>query len=69
MGIQTVHRIATDNVQNQEKEGSLRGSREKSPRCLGFGRSPDTAEYVAQKILEGIEIGEAEIFAHDEKIT
>jgi short-subunit dehydrogenase len=25
----------------------------------------DTAEYVAQKILEGIETGEAEIFAHD----
>jgi short-subunit dehydrogenase len=25
----------------------------------------DTAEYVAQKILEGIESGEAEIFAHD----
>jgi len=30
------------------------------------GRPPlDTAEYVAQKILEGIETGEAEIFAHD----
>jgi short-subunit dehydrogenase len=27
--------------------------------------SADTAEYVAQKILEGIESGEAEIFAHD----
>jgi len=26
---------------------------------------PDTAEYGAQKILEGIESGEAEIFAHD----
>jgi hypothetical protein len=26
---------------------------------------PDTAEYVAQKILDGIESGEAEIFAHD----
>jgi len=25
----------------------------------------DTAEYVAQKILEGIESGEAEILAHD----
>ncbi|MBU7034531.1 MAG: SDR family oxidoreductase [Theionarchaea archaeon] len=25
----------------------------------------DTAEYVAQKILEGVESGEAEIFAHD----
>ena len=32
------------------------------------GSSPfqaDTAEYVAQKILDGIESGEAEIFAHD----
>lgn len=27
--------------------------------------SPDSAEYVAQKILEGIESEEAEIFAHD----
>jgi short-subunit dehydrogenase len=26
---------------------------------------PDTAEYVAQKIVEGIESGEAEIFPHD----
>ena len=26
---------------------------------------PDTAEYVAEKILEGLETGEAEIFAHD----
>lgn len=26
---------------------------------------PDTSEYVAQKILEGIESGEAEIFLHD----
>jgi short-subunit dehydrogenase len=26
---------------------------------------PDTAEYVAQKILEGIETGDAEIFPHD----
>jgi short-subunit dehydrogenase len=25
----------------------------------------DTAEYVAQKIIEGMESGEAEIFAHD----
>ena len=31
----------------------------------GSGQSPDTAEYVAQKILEGLESGEAEIFAHD----
>lgn len=31
----------------------------------GSYRPADTAEYVAQKILEGIESGEAEIFAHD----
>ena len=32
----------------------------------GSGPSPgDTADYVAQKILDGIESGEAEIFAHD----
>lgn len=32
----------------------------------GDGPFPaDTAEYVAQKILEGIESGEAEIFVHD----
>jgi short-subunit dehydrogenase len=28
-------------------------------------RPPDTAEYIAEKILEGIENNEAEIFAHD----
>ncbi len=31
----------------------------------GLPFPPDTAEYVAQKILEGIENGEPEIFAHD----
>ena len=32
----------------------------------GTGPFPaDTAEYVAQKILDGIVSGEAEIFAHD----
>jgi short-subunit dehydrogenase len=39
------------------------------PEAEGQGEGPpfpaDTAEYVAQKILEGIESGEAEIFAHD----
>jgi short-subunit dehydrogenase len=39
------------------------------PEVEGQGGGPpfpaDTAEYVAQKILEGIETGEAEIFAHD----
>ena len=31
----------------------------------GPGRPPDSPEYVALKIVEGIESGEAEIFAHD----
>ena len=31
----------------------------------GLPFKPDTAEYVAQKIAEGIESGEAEIFVHD----
>jgi short-subunit dehydrogenase len=31
----------------------------------GALRPPDSPEYVAQKIVEGIESGEAEIFAHD----
>jgi short-subunit dehydrogenase len=31
----------------------------------GLPFKPDTAEYVAQKIVEGIESGTAEIFAHD----
>jgi hypothetical protein len=28
-------------------------------------KPPDSAEYVAEKILEGIKSGEAEIFVHD----
>lgn len=32
---------------------------------FGFCARADTAEYVAQKILKGIEDEEAEIFAHD----
>jgi hypothetical protein len=43
--------------------------RDAVPEVEGQGSGPpfpaDTAEYVAQKILEGIESGEAEIFAHD----
>jgi short-subunit dehydrogenase len=31
----------------------------------GLPFKPDTAEYVAEKILEGIQSGEAEIFVHD----
>ena len=38
---------------NEEEEGN------------GAPFKPDTAEYVAQKIVEGIESGEAEVFVHD----
>jgi short-subunit dehydrogenase len=52
----------TDFERNTIKDLSLINDEEQE----GGGRfPPDTAEYVAQKILEGIESGEAEIFAHD----
>lgn len=52
----------TDFEKNTIKDSSLNedGEQEFAGRF-----PPDTAEYVAQKILEGIESGEAEIFAHD----
>ncbi len=52
----------TNFEKNTIKDPSLLENREQE------GTSPfqaDTAEYVAQKILEGIESGEAEVFAHD----
>jgi len=52
----------TDFEKNTIKDPSLLGHEEQE----GGGRFPfDTAEYVAQRILEGIKSGEAEIFAHD----
>ena len=41
---------------NEDEEGEEGG---------GAPFKPDTAEYVAQKIVEGIESGEAEVFVHD----
>jgi short-subunit dehydrogenase len=52
----------TDFEKNTIKDPSLL-YREEQEDARRF--KPDTAEYVAQKILEGIESGEAEIFAHD----
>jgi short-subunit dehydrogenase len=44
---------------NEENGGEEEGEYEGPP------SKPDSAEYVAQKIAEGIESEEAEIFAHD----
>ena len=51
----------TDSEKNTIKDSSLR--EEESEGTLPF--PPDTAEYMALKILESVESGEAEIFAHD----
>jgi short-subunit dehydrogenase len=45
---------------------TIKAIEEEEPEADGGGRfPPDTADYVAQKILEAIETGEAEAFAHD----
>ncbi len=41
------------------------GAQEEEGEYEGAPFEPDTAEFVAKKIVEGIESGEAEIFAHD----
>jgi short-subunit dehydrogenase len=51
----------TDFEKNTIKDPSL--TQEEPEGTLPF--PPDTAEYMAQKILEGIETGEPEIFPHD----
>jgi short-subunit dehydrogenase len=52
----------TDFEKNTIKDPSLHGE----PEQEGTGRlPPDTAEFTAQKIVDGVESGEAEIFAHD----
>jgi short-subunit dehydrogenase len=47
----TIREIVEEISEHEEDHGTL--------------RPPDSPEYVAQKIVEGIESGEAEIFAHD----
>jgi len=45
---------------------TIKAGEGEEPEQDGGGRfPPDTADYVAQKILEAIETGEAEVFAHD----
>jgi len=45
---------------------TIKAGEEEEPEPDGGGRfPPDTADYVAYKILEAIETGEAEVFAHD----
>lgn len=56
----------TDFEKNTVKAGASQwenGDDEEESGGLPF--KPDTAEYVAQKIVEGIESGEAEVFVHD----
>ena len=52
----------TDFEKNTIKDLSLQN---KEPQEGELPFKPDTVEYVAQKILEGIESGKPEIFAHD----
>ncbi len=47
----TIRDIVEDKSEHEEDQGAL--------------RPPDSPEYVARKIVEGIESGESEIFAHD----
>ncbi len=47
------------------EKNTLRYSNEEEEQEVSGPFPADNAEYVAQKILEGIESGEAEIFAHD----
>jgi short-subunit dehydrogenase len=50
--------------ENTIKDASLQGL-EESPDAQEAFKRADSAEYAAQKIVEGIESGDAEIFAHD----
>ena len=52
----------TDFEKNTIKDSSLP---QEEPEEGELPFKPDTAEYAAQKILEGVENGDAEIFAHD----
>ena len=50
-------------VKASERDWSSEDDEEEEGNGAPF--KPDTAEYVAQKIVEGIESGEAEVFVHD----
>jgi short-subunit dehydrogenase len=54
----------TDFEKNTIKDASLQGQAE-SPEAQEAFKRADPPEYTAQRIVEGIESGEAEIFGHD----
>jgi short-subunit dehydrogenase len=54
----------TDFEKNTIKDASLQG-RQESAEAHGAFSKADSQEYTAQRIVEGIESGEAEIFGHD----
>jgi short-subunit dehydrogenase len=47
------------------EKNTIKATRENAEQIGNAPFPPDSAEYAAQKILDGIENGEAEIFAHD----
>jgi len=54
----------TDFEKNTIKDASLQAQEESSEAQEAFKKA-DTADYTAQRIVEGIERGDAEIFGHD----
>jgi short-subunit dehydrogenase len=54
----------TDFDKNTFKDASVQ-EQEETPEAQEAFAKADTAEYVAQKIVEGVESGVAEVFAHD----
>jgi short-subunit dehydrogenase len=54
----------TDFEKNTIKDASLQGQQESAEAHEVFSKA-DPPEYTAQRIVEGIESGEAEIFGHD----
>jgi short-subunit dehydrogenase len=54
----------TDFEKNTIKDATVQGQ-EESPEAQEAFKRADPPEYIAQKIVEGIQSGEAEIYAHD----
>jgi short-subunit dehydrogenase len=54
----------TDFEKNTIKDASVQGQ-EDTPEAQEAFKKADPPEYTAQRIVEGIETGEAEIFGHD----
>ena len=55
----------TDFEKNTIKDASLQRQEEESPEAREAFSKADPPEYTAQRIVAGIESGEAEIFGHD----